>query len=294
MYDQFGGTLEGPTKLESLDVDEACELLEFLGGEEKSIWEVSEKFRRAYDLGRHGQALIHLTDVSLRELGVLTATSRDYVLGELRRFVQSGGVPADTMRESRAAAVKRRREQQACERELLSTWTTNRGLSQSILTAAAVDLSDKGLRDDDMHAVALLIKFNETMTTLWLGSRLNKPGGNNIGDQGAITLGEALKDNATLTHLDLSWNKIGDEGASGIGKGLKANSTLTSLSLWSNEIGHAGAIGLGEGLKANATLTSLWLGWQGCNTFGDASKSAIQTAWLSQTQSGRQDSGLHF
>ena len=72
---------------------------------------------------------------------------------------------------------------------------------------------------------------------------------NNIGDDAAKLLSDALKTNTTLTSLDLSgeeenmidkkgrnadWlagNQIGDEGAKAMSEMLKVNTTLTSLDL---------------------------------------------------------------
>ncbi|CAF4417020.1 unnamed protein product, partial [Adineta steineri] len=43
---------------------------------------------------------------------------------------------------------------------------------------------------------------------------------NQIGDEGAQYLGEALQNNTTLTKLDLSYNRIRAEGAKNLGKAL--------------------------------------------------------------------------
>eukprot|EP00966_Prymnesium_polylepis_P234828 5431507-Prymnesium_polylepis.1 len=64
------------------------------------------------------------------------------------------------------------------------------------------------------------------MRSLCSGRRLNH---NNIGDQGATAIGEALKVNGALTSLWLIDNKIGVQGASAIGEALKANGALIEL-----------------------------------------------------------------
>ena len=56
--------------------------------------------------------------------------------------------------------------------------------------------------------------------TLVLGSLL---GGNNIGDKGAVAIGEALKVNVALQELYLSDGIIGDAGAMALAEGLKVN-----------------------------------------------------------------------
>ena len=52
---------------------------------------------------------------------------------------------------------------------------------------------------------------------------------NNIDDQGATAIGEALKFNGALTELDVSDNNIGNPGAIAIGEALKFNGVLTKL-----------------------------------------------------------------
>ena len=52
---------------------------------------------------------------------------------------------------------------------------------------------------------------------------------NQIGDQGAMAIGEALKVNGALTSLWLAENKIGDQGATAIAKALVVNGALTNL-----------------------------------------------------------------
>eukprot|EP00966_Prymnesium_polylepis_P229350 5307323-Prymnesium_polylepis.1 len=52
---------------------------------------------------------------------------------------------------------------------------------------------------------------------------------NNIGDQGATAIAEALKFNGALTVLVLDGNKIGHSGATAIAEALKVNGALTEL-----------------------------------------------------------------
>ena len=82
---------------------------------------------------------------------------------------------------------------------------------------------------------------------------------NQIGDEEAIALAEALKVNVTLTKLDLGCNQIGDAGARALAEGLKVNGNLTSLDLCLNQIGEAGARALAEALKLNVTILLLHL-----------------------------------
>ena len=70
-------------------------------------------------------------------------------------------------------------------------------------------------------------------------------GRNNIGDEGAIAISTALKNNNTLTEIDLNGLncvvKIGNAGAQAIAKMLVVNRALTSLDLYGNAIGAGGA-----------------------------------------------------
>ena len=70
-----------------------------------------------------------------------------------------------------------------------------------------------------------------------------------------LAIGEALKTNNTLEHLDLRINNITD--VQSIGDALKTNNTLTELYLYNNNITDVQSIG--EGLKTNNTLTLLYL-----------------------------------
>ena len=60
--------------------------------------------------------------------------------------------------------------------------------------------------------------FNRVLTELWLG-------GNEIGDVGAKAIAEALKVNAVLTKLELSFNRdMGDAGEKAVRDAVKDRS----------------------------------------------------------------------
>jgi NLR family CARD domain-containing protein 3 len=83
---------------------------------------------------------------------------------------------------------------------------------------------------------------------------------NNIGNDGAAVLGEALIINTSLTDLRLSFNRVGDEGAAALGAALEDNATLTELDMEHNRIGEEGATLLLKALmEFNITLTELYL-----------------------------------
>jgi Ran GTPase-activating protein (RanGAP) involved in mRNA processing and transport len=161
------------------------------------------------------------------------------------------------------------------QREQLAAWIAEMHLDPSFLTDVSLPLRGCGIGNHDMSAVALLIKFNATLTELNLA-------GKKLTNAAAPALAEMLKVNATLTTLNLWSNKIGDAGAIGLGKALEVNATLTDLDLYKNKIGDAGAIGLGKALEVNATLTDVNLL---SNKFGiTAAAELVQAAKSKGTQ----------
>ncbi|KAF9207634.1 hypothetical protein BGZ59_011055 [Podila verticillata] len=78
----------------------------------------------------------------------------------------------------------------------------------------------------------------------------------------AQALSEALKNNSTLTTLDLQSNSIRDNRVQALSGALKSNSTLTT----NNSIGSNGAQVLTEALGTNSALITLDL-WG--NLIGD-------------------------
>ena len=93
--------------------------------------------------------------------------------------------------------------------------------------------------------------------------------GNNTGAAGAAGLAEALRQNSSLTELDLSRNIIGDAGVAGLAEALKQNSSLKELDLSRNIIGDAGAAGLAEALRENSSTRA--------NLFGNNISKAVSS-----------------
>lgn len=112
-----------------------------------------------------------------------------------------------------------------------------------------------------MNGMKIIIKINGwrnkiTVFNIWY---------NNIGDNGAFKLAEALKTNKILTYIDLNNNNIGSKGPNALTKLLKTNSTLTTLEFIANNIGDDKAIALAEALKNNSTLVTLELRYNKIN-----------------------------
>ena len=86
------------------------------------------------------------------------------------------------------------------------------------------------------------LKKNFTLLHLWLSGILFdffrlyylSQIDNEIGDEGAIAIGEALKKNNTLKSLNLCYTGIGYQGTNYILDGLKKNITMKNLNLNSN------------------------------------------------------------
>ncbi|KAG0043929.1 hypothetical protein BGZ90_008928, partial [Linnemannia elongata] len=88
----------------------------------------------------------------------------------------------------------------------------------------------------------------------------------------------AIKDDSTLTTLNLESNSIGPDGAQALSEALKTNSTLTNLNLWRNSIGPHGAQAMSEALKTNSTLITLKLSTKSIDNNGaQALSEALRT-----------------
>ena len=98
-------------------------------------------------------------------------------------------------------------------------------------------------------------------------------GSNQIGDEGAQAIAEALQGNTSITSIYFVGREIGDAGAKAIAGALKGTS-ITSLSLGNNKIGNVGAQAIAEALPYTS-ITSLHL-WN--NEIGDAGAKAIAGA----------------
>ncbi|EGB03562.1 hypothetical protein AURANDRAFT_33837, partial [Aureococcus anophagefferens] len=113
----------------------------------------------------------------------------------------------------------------------------------------ALDLSQNVL---DGAAIDSLARFLETEACAL--EELHLDGAD---DRGAYAVAKALRTNATLTKLDLSWNQLGAQSGSLIGGALMKNRSLAWFSLAFNCIGDAGAMALGRALDANGTIQHL-------------------------------------
>lgn len=91
-------------------------------------------------------------------------------------------------------------------------------------------------------------------------------------ETGGKAIFDMLRDNQTLTKLDLSWNSIRFQSAATIGEGLIHNSSIKSLNLAHNSFGDMGTQQLGKALKRNNTLQEIDLS---CNSLSPKSVTVL-------------------
>ena len=94
----------------------------------------------------------------------------------------------------------------------------------------------------------------------------------NIGNNGAITLAEAIQVNTTLQKINISNNSISDDGAAAISNSLKVNSSLQELNISRNKITSEGTKYIAEAIQVNTILEKLDLS---CNAVSDDGAAAI-------------------
>ncbi|KAL1006543.1 hypothetical protein UPYG_G00073640 [Umbra pygmaea] len=106
------------------------------------------------------------------------------------------------------------------------------------------------LTNEDVLALSRILKDNDSVTGLDLRY-------NCIADEGAVHLAELLKENVYLRSLDLMCNDIQLEGAEYLAKSLTTNKSLLSLRMSGNKIGNRGAMHLASMVQLNTTLQEL-------------------------------------
>ncbi|XP_015777167.1 PREDICTED: protein NLRC3-like isoform X3 [Acropora digitifera] len=107
--------------------------------------------------------------------------------------------------------------------------------------------------DDGANSVAQALKVNASFSSLYLGFNSTKA-------EGANSLAQALTVNTSLSSLDLGHNSICNEGANSLAQALTVNTSLSSLDLGHNSICNEGANSLAQALTVNTSLSSLDLG----------------------------------
>ena len=121
-----------------------------------------------------------------------------------------------------------------------------------------------------MHPFTFLLRQNHSLTEVNISEC-------NIDRDCTCCLAVALSINTTLRVLDMSRNSIGDEGALVMAIMLKSNTVLTKLDISSNAVGDKGVVAIAEMLEHNTTLTVLNMssnkeGWRGVVSMANALK----------------------
>jgi Leucine Rich repeat len=93
---------------------------------------------------------------------------------------------------------------------------------------------------------------------------------NGFGDEGALAMALAVRENDVLTKLDMTNNIIGFIGAVALAKALHVNTCLRVLRLGENSIGDFGALAFAGALRSNSTMPSLDLHRNGISDKGVA------------------------
>ena len=81
--------------------------------------------------------------------------------------------------------------------------------------------------------------------------------GNEIGDIGSLSIGQALRLNQGLVKLDLSRNRLMDQGATALANAIEKNRVLRELNLSKNNMGDAGFKSIADAMRSNHTLIFL-------------------------------------
>ena len=109
------------------------------------------------------------------------------------------------------------------------------------------NISHNNISDDGAVAIGECLKNNNTLRELNLSH-------NKVSDNGIISIGNALEMNAKLQMFNISYNNISDDGAVAISECLKNNNTLRELNLSHNKISDSGIISIGNALEMNTKL----------------------------------------
>jgi NLR family CARD domain-containing protein 3 len=121
-----------------------------------------------------------------------------------------------------------------------------------------LDLSSNNLKAAGAREFSTVFRQRNDIMDLNLGR-------NEIGVQGVSAVANVLNENGALQgychlqRLTLDWNQIGDEGATILATAVRNNSTLTFLDISNNNIGSPGATELANGFASNISLKTVLL-----------------------------------
>ncbi|KAH3732179.1 NOD3 protein [Pelomyxa schiedti] len=123
-------------------------------------------------------------------------------------------------------------------------WSDSIGETLQVNTSILeINLAKTKISDAGVLPIALALKSSTSLTALNLSE-------NQISSTGAMAIVEALQVNSSLKELDLSMNKVSD-----LGEALKNNSTLTKVNLNENHFGGLGKCAIAAALALNTSVT---------------------------------------
>ena len=117
--------------------------------------------------------------------------------------------------------------------------------------AGVIQLTESGIGDEEMHALAALLRGSDTITELHLR-------GNAVTDEGARALGAVLAGKCSLRSIDLRENRLSRNGVRGLAEALERSERVRHVYV------HAGG-------KVEALGTGMWAAPRGAMAGGDAS-----------------------
>ena len=223
--------------------------------------------------------LVSMFDAMRKNRGLTTFALRHT---DLSRTAISALVPAlknSTFLES--VLIEETRDTDECLPELLAvTLFFNRTIKQLILRSCWVDgvspyslgsMMNTMLHLNELHichnridesaaaAIGVALKQNNSLTLLDLT-------GNSMDCEAVCGLTRGLAHNSSITKVVLDFNSFGDKGCAGLARMLKKNTTLEELHFFGNRVTAKGASTLAEALKVNKSLRALELSF---NRIGD-------------------------
>ena len=117
------------------------------------------------------------------------------------------------------------------------------------------DPSGEPLAEDPLSTIKDISVYDE-MLKITTGLKRIYMSGYSVGDEGCELLCRALRENSTVSVLDLSYNKISNIGAKHVADMLKVNTTLDVLYLYRNHlIDEVGFKYITDAIRHNSSVT---------------------------------------
>ena len=134
--------------------------------------------------------------------------------------------------------------------DVISSTLLSELLTRALTSLRTLLLNYSGITSEGAVQLSAGLAINKSLTKLELR-------GDPIGDIGAASIGDVIKNKAVLEDLNIRNCEITSEGAVQLSAGLAVNKSITKLLLYSNPIGDIGAVSIGDAIKTNALLAHL-------------------------------------